>query len=366
MEQTKEIVLRMKFTTRRLFWVLALAFFVWRPGLLDSSQSLVMTSYYPAPYGGYNQLMSYGDTYLGERSGAKVTLARNGGYVCIGGGTGGADKCPGGSKNALFAYSDAYFGKGLSDSTFNTYGVTHLSNDQGQVYFGENVTNLDTGNKGIFSKIPFQTNSWLYIGGTGANDYLVNNNSGIFGGFGRGKLHIVQSYFDASAIHIANRAKTRSARFYLRDYGFVLQTGLNTDLVLATYDGVVGKHALTIMERQGNVINVSHGKTYFTKDIYLGQPDVDYGRIPNHGVQIRNMCYYEQFGSHMYTSFSYPGVSKCDRGFNPVGFLPQSTAIFPSAIKYKEGSHYKVKFFDSNAMSAGWIVCCAVGIGSGN
>ena len=40
----------------------------WRPGIL-SSESLVMTSYYPAPYGGYNELFTTGSTYLARNSG---------------------------------------------------------------------------------------------------------------------------------------------------------------------------------------------------------------------------------------------------------------------------------------------------------
>jgi len=51
--------------------LVTLLFIAWRPTMLQS-ESLTLTTYYPAPYAGYNQLLTTGNTYLAKTSGAFV------------------------------------------------------------------------------------------------------------------------------------------------------------------------------------------------------------------------------------------------------------------------------------------------------
>ena len=51
--------------------LITLLFMAWRPTVLQS-ETLTLTTYYPAPYAGYNQLLTTGNTYLAKTSGAFV------------------------------------------------------------------------------------------------------------------------------------------------------------------------------------------------------------------------------------------------------------------------------------------------------
>jgi hypothetical protein len=77
MENTREIVVNLKFSSRKSVLFLALFFIAWHPGFLGS-ESLTLTTYYPAPYGGYVGLLTTGTGNI------NTILARNGGSVGIG------------------------------------------------------------------------------------------------------------------------------------------------------------------------------------------------------------------------------------------------------------------------------------------
>ncbi|MBO4556435.1 MAG: hypothetical protein J5706_06705 [Elusimicrobiales bacterium] len=51
--------------------IAALLFLSWRPALLQS-ETLTMSTYYPAPYAGYDKLLTTGNTYLAKGDGAFV------------------------------------------------------------------------------------------------------------------------------------------------------------------------------------------------------------------------------------------------------------------------------------------------------
>lgn len=74
MESSGTITVRFKFSRVKFFLLVAFFFFVWRPGFLGGSEILKLTTYYPAPYGGYVKFLVNGDTLL----------ARDGGVVGIG------------------------------------------------------------------------------------------------------------------------------------------------------------------------------------------------------------------------------------------------------------------------------------------
>ncbi len=71
--ETTEISLKLNFSRRQITLLLALLLLSWHPGFLGS-ETLTLTTYYPAPYGGYVSLLTTNQTLL----------ARDGGNVGIG------------------------------------------------------------------------------------------------------------------------------------------------------------------------------------------------------------------------------------------------------------------------------------------
>lgn len=72
METTDEINIRIAFGRKSALLLLVLFFVCWHPGFIGS-ESLTLTTYYPAPYGGYVSLLTTSQTLL----------ARDGGNVGI-------------------------------------------------------------------------------------------------------------------------------------------------------------------------------------------------------------------------------------------------------------------------------------------
>jgi len=68
MTNEKIVTLQVKFTRTRALMALALLFLCWHPKPLGS-ETLQLTTYYPAPYGGYVSILTTGNTYLARDSG---------------------------------------------------------------------------------------------------------------------------------------------------------------------------------------------------------------------------------------------------------------------------------------------------------
>lgn len=77
MENENIVTIQFKFTRTKALLLLALFFLSWHPKLLNS-ETLTLTTYYPAPYGGYVSLLTTGS------GGVNTLLARDGGNVLIG------------------------------------------------------------------------------------------------------------------------------------------------------------------------------------------------------------------------------------------------------------------------------------------
>ncbi|MEI7481440.1 MAG: hypothetical protein WCK75_03725 [Elusimicrobiota bacterium] len=73
MEKENNTTCQMRMVKRKIVFLLAVGLVCWSPGFL-SSETLTMTTYYPAPYGGYASILTTGLTLL----------ARDGGNVGIG------------------------------------------------------------------------------------------------------------------------------------------------------------------------------------------------------------------------------------------------------------------------------------------
>ena len=99
METMEELNIRFSFSKKSALPLLALFFLCWHPGFIGS-ESLTLTTYYPAPYGGYVSLLTTSQTLLardggnvGIGTGAAVPTGRlevRGGYVNIVDAEGGA------------------------------------------------------------------------------------------------------------------------------------------------------------------------------------------------------------------------------------------------------------------------------------
>ena len=253
MEQTKEIVLKVKFTAKHLFLLIAIALFAWRPGVLNSAQSMTMTSYYPAPYGGYNKLLTTGDTYLGDTSGAVVSLARNYGTVCLGS-RNSSDGWPcanssTGQNSYIYQMGSAYFGyprSGSASGSMYIYGNTYLSYYNGYVNVGSGKTeptysSYTSGysSYGVHANVPLSTNKWIYVGPSG-NSYTYNSprqaqsNSSNISEARAGVLVNAGSVQTAAGVVVMKGMKTVSLSV-LDNYA-ILSAGLSTPLQITAGD----------------------------------------------------------------------------------------------------------------------------------
>lgn len=69
METTKELNIKFSFSRKNTLPALVLFFLCWHPGFIGS-ESLTLTTYYPAPYGGYVSLLATGQTLLARDAGS--------------------------------------------------------------------------------------------------------------------------------------------------------------------------------------------------------------------------------------------------------------------------------------------------------
>jgi len=78
--ETKELNIRISISRRGVLGLLSLFFLCWHPGFIGS-ESLQLTTYYPAPYGGYVSLLATGGTNAAP---ANTLLVRDAGRLGIG------------------------------------------------------------------------------------------------------------------------------------------------------------------------------------------------------------------------------------------------------------------------------------------
>lgn len=78
--EAKELNIRISITRRGALGLLSLFFLCWHPGFIGS-ESLQLTTYYPAPYGGYVSLLASGGTNAAP---ANTLLVRDAGRLGIG------------------------------------------------------------------------------------------------------------------------------------------------------------------------------------------------------------------------------------------------------------------------------------------
>lgn len=77
MENMEELNIRLSFSRKSALPLLAVFFLCWRPGFIGS-ESLTLTTYYPAPYGGYVSILTTGNTVLARDGGVAGSYVRIG------------------------------------------------------------------------------------------------------------------------------------------------------------------------------------------------------------------------------------------------------------------------------------------------
>ncbi len=79
MENENILTLRLRLTRRKALFILTAFFLAWHPGFLGS-ETLTLTTYYPAPYGGYAALLTTGQTLLARDGGVANYINVGAGY----------------------------------------------------------------------------------------------------------------------------------------------------------------------------------------------------------------------------------------------------------------------------------------------
>lgn len=164
---TKELTFRIRFNRQQATALLALFFLAWHPAFLGS-ETLTLTTYYPAPYGGYVSLLTT----------QRTLLARDGGTVGIRTGAAAPD-----AGSSLQVNSPG--GTAIRWQNSNTGAASMLSTDQGgsielgQVGGGTPFIDFHFGGGGDFNtRIINDANGRLTING---NLNMGNNFASITG-----------------------------------------------------------------------------------------------------------------------------------------------------------------------------------------
>lgn len=376
MEQKNEITVKLKLSAKHIFAAVVLSLIIWRPALLESAQSMTMTSYYPAPYGGYNQLLTTGNTYLADNN-ARVYVSRNGGRFCVGTSANGAGYCPASSGNGVktntYFYGATYLGMALDGTNVSTstasgdtatYGRTYLAHNDGRVYVGSSIPTPSTGNvMGLFSRVPMGTNTWFYVG-SGGNSKQYNTplerNSSSGNNERMGILVDASVAASAGGIGVVRGAATA-----------IMTTGTNQARIGGAQNTslniVAGNNSAMTMTVDAPPIITVNGLTKFQNDIYLGTIDSN-GYQSGTLRKIKGLCYQKIYGRTR--------DSACDSGYAAVGFLPNDGltgmvangrnyvgSIGTAGTVWQGSGNVTIEskgYSNPHVLAGGWLTCCAM------
>jgi len=358
MAQAKEITLKLKLSARYVFFALIMALIIWRPAVLESAQSMTMTSYYPAPYGGYNQLLTTGNTYLGDVAGSKTFIGRNNGSVCVGSGASGYGPCPGSGNNSqFFVMGTSYLGypKSASDAAVpNTYiygnsyvgyganGNAYLSNTKRYVRIGSGSATVPSygSSAGVYSSVPYSTNAWIYVGTNGyyTNYNTPNQRSGASNSNRMGVLVDSSNASSAGGIGVVNGSY--SSMFNVTDNEASFGGAANTPLHL-----VAGGFSGISMTAANPPVITMQGNVYFQKNIYLKG-----NTAASASTKIYGLCVQKTYGY---------GQTNCPEGYAAIGYLPNDGISGGGAIYAGDSGR---GYVNVHVHAGGWLTCCAVGL----
>jgi hypothetical protein len=128
--EKRNIIIRFSYNPRSALLLLAFLFLSWHPAILNSEQ-LTMTTYYPAPFGGYVQILTTGN----------AVLARDSGAVCVGGACGSPMTVGGNNQNVKLDIR----GKAMSmddGGTIHSRGRMHIDGEETLYLLNQNGVNI--------------------------------------------------------------------------------------------------------------------------------------------------------------------------------------------------------------------------------
>lgn len=188
--KTKEINFKIKFDRRHVAALLTVLFLAWHPAFLGS-ETLTLTTYYPAPYGGYVSLLTTQQTLLardsgnvGIRTGAvtprrpldvggeivatnRITMAQNMGTTSL---TWHLDNSA--STFRIFSQPNINTG-GTEHFTINSLGNANLGGNLNMSRNGAAITGTNMSISGLCNWRGMIGTGWSYCGG---GENLVNIN----------------------------------------------------------------------------------------------------------------------------------------------------------------------------------------------
>lgn len=129
--ETTEISLKLNFNRRQISVLLAFFLLAWHPGFIGS-ETLTLTTYYPAPYGGYVSLLTTNQTIL-ARDGGRVGIGTTptavaspfGTVLAVNSGTGQGNVLIGGAGDGNETYSALHLSDSSLDIRTNSWGFVH-------------------------------------------------------------------------------------------------------------------------------------------------------------------------------------------------------------------------------------------------
>lgn len=123
--ETKELNIRISFSRRSAFALLSAFFLCWHPGFIGS-ESLQLTTYYPAPYGGYVSILTTNNTVLARDAGrVGIGIAAPTSKVDI--------RIPQGGVNGVQIADD---NAGPDTQSYASFGVTRGASGNNNAYIG--------------------------------------------------------------------------------------------------------------------------------------------------------------------------------------------------------------------------------------
>lgn len=150
--ETTEISLKLNFSRRQITVLLAFFLLAWHPGFIGS-ETLTLTTYYPAPYGGYVSLLTTNQTLL----------ARDGGNVGIG-------IAGPGSKLHVAGATQITDGNAAADTAaYGTFGVTRPASGQTLTYIAMTRAGNVVKAMGVDS-----SNNWVFGLPTAGNQVIAS------------------------------------------------------------------------------------------------------------------------------------------------------------------------------------------------
>lgn len=367
MDTTKDIVLQFKLSNKQIFFILALALLIWRPGLL-SSDTMTMTTYYPAPYGGYVKLLATGDSYLARDAGAAyVGKSGTASNLTVYGnevieqastikGTLTVKQTATMEQNINVLWSAYIDGSAYINSTLTVLGGTSVIQNFGDFNIGASNSNATSTAWGLNSNMRMHTNKYISVIPNSciwcSENYPSGNTS-----YGRYGLLVKQISGTYSQDGIASYRLNGSTPL-------VTYMGASYDEAVAMLGSIGGGLDLVASDIVGMKIKLAsgtenfrvvfpqqtefHSRVLFKSDVYMGTlTSLGTSDAPQSIAKIHNLCYRQRLSASI-------SVNTCKSGYTSIGYIPTYYYATPN-VYASNGQYYEMAYG-----MYGYMTCCRI------